>query len=586
MNQNFHSEEELYADQFAAYYAETEDIYGDDIESAYADFEAFAAEDEGSEDEYSEINELFEEFYSENEDLYEGNIEEAYADFSEILEEQEELYADEVKPSAMDKIKSFGKKNFQKQDGVSALIGTGVGAVGGATIMAIKNRKRLQALRAKGDKRTAAENAEYKQLKMSIVKGAGVGAGVGAVVGYASSRTGLNSGIKQALINQEGEKWGDKFGAARIGFTGGRKLAASARKYSAEDDAFGDFYADTADIYGDNIEEAYADFVEFTEELEDEMYSNEDEVSFEDFYSETYDIYGDNIEEAYADFVEFTEEDEDEEEMYSEEDMEDELDQFSDGFAEFYAENEDAYGDSEEGLEEAYDDFADLVADSELESMYSAEDSEYNALDKIKVAGKNAYGSSKSALTSDTAKSMYVGGAAGGALGLAGGLIAGSVGKEAQERKALKAKARAGRLTTAEQARYDELKANRRKKIAIGAGAGLVAGAGAGLIAEKTGHALAIRSGIKRAAMKARQAELTGEDKGSRWSNFKAGYAHNRNVQAKEKKASDLVENTNDRSFSAIDLLGTPGNVTDKSFSTLEETKSGTQSMVLSILGK
>jgi hypothetical protein len=225
--------------------------------------------------------------------------------------------------------------------------------------------------------------------------------------------------------------------------------------------------------------------------------------------------------------------------------------------------------------------------------MYSAEDSEYSddvpfMLGEGKGKGKETRLSKvKGALLSNTSKSVGTGALVGTGLGLAGGLIAGSVGKEAQERKALKAKARAGRLTTAEQARYDELKANRRKKIAIGAGAGLVAGAGAGLLAEKTGHSDAIRSGFG----------ATKNAKGIRgkFNAFKNAHSDSRVKYNAEGKIgpkgmfghfSDATETTNDRSFSAIDLIGTPGNVTDKSFSTLEETKSGTQSMVLSILGK
>ena len=314
-------------------------------------------------------------------------------------------------------------------------------------------------------------------------------------------------------------------------------------------DLFSEFYTENVDVYGDTeegMEEAYSDFMsalnEEEEEVEDNTYS--EEIDFEDFYAETYDIYGDNLEEAYADFIQFTETEEEEEsedeyglkdmarkvakgfkntlgeggsverwidrtgakmkkagisspyganhKVFSAKDEAEDLDVFSDGFATYYAENEDLYGDSDEGLEEAYDDFADIVAEGALEAQYSAFDSEYS-----KVG--DAFGKVKSAATGRTAKATGVGALAGAGLGLAGGLIAGNVGADAKERKALKAKAKAGTLTESEKARYAELKAARRRKIAMATGAGAVVGGAAGAYAQKSGRVDALHAGLARA---------------------------------------------------------------------------------------
>jgi hypothetical protein len=92
-------------------------------------------------------------------------------------------------------------------------------------------------------------------------------------------------------------------------------------EFSELEERFMEFYSDTADIYGDTdegIEEAYNDFVEALNETSEDMeYSAEDETEaadtfysqeelleeFADFYADTEELYGDDIEAAFDDYT-------------------------------------------------------------------------------------------------------------------------------------------------------------------------------------------------------------------------------------------------------------------------------------------
>ena len=201
-------------------------------------------------------------------------------------------------------------------------------------------------------------------------------------------------------------------------------------------------------------------------------------------------------------------------------------------------------------------------------------------------------------------KGAGYGAAAGTVLGLAGGLIAGSVGAKAKERKALKAKAKAGTLTESEKARYEELKADRRKMIAKSTGAGLLGGAvvggASGYYKEKSGIEKDIKNnsgvfitsdeiekGPDKAAqhalkdnIKARRADR--KDRNGEGATFGKDGKH---FSDADYSAKDRLENT----FSALDLIGAKKSevkIKDKEFSAKEEGAKAPKSFVLDILKK
>ena len=275
-NERFYSEEELHADQFAAYYAETEDIYGDDLETAYNDFLELSEEDEYG-------------------------------------------------------VKDLGKK-FLGTSHKASVIGGGIqGAVGGAALGVIAKGIHNK---TKGKKFL---DGAGKAAAIGGVAGGAVGAGVGHVGGKAFKSVGNlaldqmdnNSDQFAAYYAETEDIYGDDLETAYNDFLEFSN-EASEDVYSDEDneelmDLFSEFYTENVDVYGDTeegMEEAYADFMSALneeEEGEDNTYS--EEIDFEDFYAETYDIYGDNLEEAYADFIQFTETEEETEDEYGLKDM-------------------------------------------------------------------------------------------------------------------------------------------------------------------------------------------------------------------------------------------------------------------------
>lgn len=616
----------------------------------------YSEEDQDTSQFSEEFIDSFSAYYSETEDIYGDNMEEAFNDFVEMSQDEYGF------------VSTMG--NMASKAG--SAIKTGATAVGGAA------------------KKTLGSTMK------SAVTGAAIGAGVNAMRGKSMVKGAVGGAAIGGAASQVYKRFSQKDNKEQMN---------NERFYSEEElhaDQFAAYYAETEDIYGDDLETAYNDFLEFSQESMDEVYSEEDndelvdlfsefytenvdvygdteegmeeayadfmsalneegedntyseEIDFEDFYAETYDIYGDNLEEAYADFIQFTETGEEEEtedeyglkdmarkvakgfkntlgeggsverwidrtgskmkkagisspyganhKVFSAEDESEDLDAFSDGFATYYAENEDLYGDSDEGLEEAYDDFADITAENVLEAQYSAFDSEYS-----KVG--DAFGKVKSAATGRTAKATGVGALAGAGLGLAGGLIAGNVGADAKERKALKAKAKAGTLTESEKSRYAELKAARRRMIAMATGAGAVVGGAAGAYAQKSGRVDALHAGIARAKDAKDMSKVFGSNAaianvdGVR--GFFDGYKNKRaeqkevakNAKDTRQSASDVVDSaTKDKTFSAVDLLGTPGTFGSKG-AVNSGTKSGdrnfsgddtkaTKSFVLDILKK
>ena len=182
-------------------------------------------------------------------------------------------------------------------------------------------------------------------------------------------------------------------------------------------DMFSDFYTDNEDTYGDNMEEAYADFEEaLNAEIEAEQ--------FEAYYSNAEGLYDDTeegLEEAYADFQAFQDEDEEEYEDEDEEEYSDE----DQAFLDFYSETQDIYGDN---IEEAYADFVEFTEEDD-EDTYSKVSS---------IDGKSQH---------NWAANKAVGGALTGSV-LA--QIGTSYGKEARRRKELKAAKAANRITEKE----------------------------------------------------------------------------------------------------------------------------------------
>jgi hypothetical protein len=618
-NERFYSEEELHADQFAAYYAETEDIYGDDLETAYNDFV------EMSQDEYGFVSTM-------------GNM----------------------------------------ASKAGSAIKTGATAVGGAAKKTLGSTMKSAAT---GAAIGAGVNAmRGKSMVKGAVGGAAIGGAASQVYKRFSQKDNKEQMNNERFYSEE-ELHADQFAAyyAETEDIYGDDLETAYNDflefsqesmdevYSEEDndelvDLFSEFYAENSDVYGDTeegMEEAYADFMsalneeEEEEEGEDNTYS--EEIDFEDFYAETYDIYGDNLEEAYADFIQFTETEEEESEdeyglkdmarkvakgfkntlgeggsverwidktgakmkkagisspyganhkVFSAEDESEDLDVFSDGFATYYAENEDLYGDSDEGLEEAYDDYADIAAEDALEAQYSAFDSEYSILGSMK-AKKNAFLKRNNTAKGKALVGGLKGAGIGAGLGLAGGLIAGSVGAEAKERRALKSKAKAGTLTESEKVRYNELKANRRKKIALATGAGVVGGAavgaGVGYAKEKAGIAKDIKNNVG-SVVTSQQISKSGMSKADQQSlvdslkKKRADRADRNGKAGKEGDGTSYFSDKAEKSFSAVDLLGTPGtfgskvelkSVTkseDKTFS--DEGDRAPKSFVLDILKK
>jgi len=262
-------------------------------------------------------------------------------------------------------------------------------------------------------------------------------------------------------------------------------------------DNFSNFYNDVADLYSNDdegMEDAFNDFLEieasmdnYTEDAEivEEEYS-EEELAFIDYYTSNEDVYGDDTELAYNDFMEVYSEVENEfeteysgyddaaeETFYSEE-----VQEMAHDFADFYSELEDVYGDD---LEMAFDDYSDA-----LENLANEED---------------VYGDDSYAMPKFNRKSTMKNAGMGAAAGLGVGLIAGAAtDPNSKERKALKDKVKAGTASAADKTRLQELKRSRRNRLMKAGGAGAVGGAAIGAGAGKVATAMKKRNVTKKLA--------------------------------------------------------------------------------------
>lgn len=209
-------------------------------------------------------------------------------------------------------------------------------------------------------------------------------------------------------------------------------------------------------------------------------------------------------------------------------------------FADFYAELEDVYGDD---LEMAFDDYSDA-----LENLANEEDvySEDNYAMQMPKMGKKA-------------KSGLAGAGMGAAAGIAMGAM---MDPKAKERKALKAKVKAGTATDADKSKLAELKKARRNRIMKAGGAGAVGGAALGVASEtKKGKELRNKvagskfgQGVGNATNKTKETfgKAAGSIKGmfnKKGKDEDAGKTSN----LKESKESYLNETDMDRNFSAND---------------------------------
>ena len=244
---------------------------------------------------------------------------------------------------------------------------------------------------------------------------------------------------------------------------------------------FAEFYSDMSDVYSDDetgLDEAYNDFMElndamntedtYSEETEDEY--SEEELAFIEYYSDNVDAYGENVEEAYNDFMEVVEEVYSEENEIAQEDNYSDLEDvygdsetFASDFADFYSELEDVYGDD---IEMAFDDYADALEEIANGDNYSEEvETETEDTYAMKMPNMPKMG--------NKAKAGMKGAGIGAAAGLAMGTM---MDPKAKERKALKAKVKAGTATEADKTKLAELKKARRARLMKATGAGAVAG--------------------------------------------------------------------------------------------------------------
>jgi hypothetical protein len=170
-------------DAFSEFYSELEDVYGDSdegIEEAYADFtELLAAEGQVEEDEFSEEDEAFMEFYSEVADIYgdsDEGLEEAYADFYSALNEGQELeddiYSDDTY-SDEDLLEEFADFYADTED----IYGDDIESAFDDYADALETIAEEDAYASEG------ESSLSKEVLTDAGKGALVGAGVGAALG-------------------------------------------------------------------------------------------------------------------------------------------------------------------------------------------------------------------------------------------------------------------------------------------------------------------------------------------------------------------------------------------------------------------
>jgi hypothetical protein len=392
--------------------------------------------------------------------------------------------------------------------------------------------------------------------------------------------------------------------------------------YSEEDqllmDNFSNFYNDVADLYSNDdqgMEDAFNDFLEieasmdnYTEDAEivEEEYS-EQEIAFIDYYTSNEDTYGDNAELAYNDFMEVYSEVENEfenETNYSAEEntetveeveetqYSEEVQELASDFADFYSELEDVYGDD---LEMAFDDYTDALENLANEDVYAEEvetetedtyaESQYPKGDNYSLSSHLKKGISKDA------KAGMKGAGMGAAAGLAMGAM---MDPKAKERKALKAKVKAGTATDADKAKLADMKKSRRNKLMKATAGGAVAGGVLG-VASKTKQgekvmAKAGEMGKKVADTKAGKAvsgtagKVAGATKGA-MDKVKGMVSKDKN-----KSEQDTVETKSmDRSYASNIVFGTnevSGNKTvetEKNFSE-KDNKNETQSYVLGLI--
>ena len=271
-----------------------------------------------------EFIDSFSAYYSETEDIYGDNMEEAFNDFVEMSQDEYGF------------VSTMG--NMASKAG--SAIKTGATAVGGAA------------------KKTLGSTMK------SAATGAAIGAGVNAMRGKSMVKGAVGGAAIGGAASQVYKRFSQKDNKEQMN---------NERFYSEEElhaDQFAAYYAETEDIYGDDLETAYNDFLEFSNEASEDVYSDEDNEElmdlFSEFYTENVDVYGDTeegMEEAYADFMSaLNEEEEGEDNTYSEE-----ID-----FEDFYAETYDIYGDN---LEEAYADFIQFTeTEEESEDEYGLKD--------------------------------------------------------------------------------------------------------------------------------------------------------------------------------------------------------------------
>jgi hypothetical protein len=163
--------------------------------------------------------------------------------------------------------KTDKRSEFHKRELKHAAIGVAGGAVVGGAASLIKNRKRLNELRKLGSSRTPEQSAEYKKLKMNVLKSAGVGAAVGGATGYGASRSGLITGMKVDRLAHKYAKDNNLVSLnsrTRNTLNGASQYRKLRDTSNSEEDSysFEEFYSDNEAHYGDNLEEAFSDYVE------------------------------------------------------------------------------------------------------------------------------------------------------------------------------------------------------------------------------------------------------------------------------------------------------------------------------------
>jgi hypothetical protein len=525
------------------------------------------------------FSDLFSDFWEENGDNYTDNggmdaIDIAYSEFFDAYSCGE--YSD----------KKLGKNVGR---GLAALAGAGAGYAASNVLNAKDKQKRKDILlKMKQGRASSAEINELKSLKtkintrkaLSTVGGAALA--TAGTVGLSKLKQKQNKKEMESNYSQE-DLFADEFAnyfvtnvdhygdtdegmdEAYNDFVNSMENGTE-EVYSEEDevlmDNFSNFYNDVADLYSNDdqgIEDAFNDFLEieasmdnYTEEYEinEDEYS-EDELAFIDYYTSNEDVYGDNAELAYNDFMEVYSEVENEfeteysgyddaaeETFYSEE-----VQAMAHDFADFYAELEDVYGDD---LEMAFDDYSDALENlANGEDVYS-EDNYAMKMPNMPKMGKKA-------------KSGLAGAGMGAAAGIAMGAM---MDPKAKERKALKAKVKAGTATDADKSKLAELKKARRNRIMKAGGAGAVGGAALGVASEtKKGKELRNKvagskfgQGVGKAADKTKEtAGKAGDSIKGMFNKGKKSEEGNQPSEMKDNNKSSLNETDMDRNFSAND---------------------------------